>query len=44
MIGLAALAVAASIGWRLFVDPAAPVFETVGRAGGINLSANLVCL
>ena len=44
LILLAALLVAGSIIWRLFVDPAVPVFETMGWAGASNLAANLVCL
>ncbi|WP_028917939.1 cation transporter [Pseudoxanthomonas sp. J35] len=44
MILVAALAVAASIAWRLFVDPALPLFETMGWAGAVNLAANLLCL
>ena len=44
LIGLAALAVAASIAWRVFVDPGVPLFEAMGWAGAVNLAANLVCL
>ncbi|WP_372018584.1 cation transporter [Pseudoxanthomonas sp. 10H] len=44
LIAIAALVVAASIAWRLVVDPAVPVFETMGWAGGVNLAANLACL
>jgi Co/Zn/Cd efflux system component len=44
LILLAALLVAGSIAWRLFVDPAVPVFATMGWAGSVNLAANLACL
>lgn len=44
MILGAALAVAGTIAWRLFVDPAVPLFETMGWAGAANLAANLLCL
>jgi Co/Zn/Cd efflux system component len=44
MILGAALAVAAAIAWRLFVDPAVPLFGTMGWAGAVNLAANLLCL
>lgn len=44
LILLAALLVAGSIAFRLFVDPVVPVFGTMGWAGGINLVANLACL
>ncbi|KAF1705647.1 cation transporter [Pseudoxanthomonas suwonensis] len=40
----AALAVATAIGWRLFVDPAVPLFEAMGWAGALNLAANLACV
>jgi Co/Zn/Cd efflux system component len=40
----AALAVAGTIAWRLFVDPAVPLFEAMGWAGGLNLAVNLLCL
>ena len=39
----AALAVAVQIAWRL-LDPAVPVFETIGIAGVLNLAANAFCL
>ncbi|KAF1686099.1 cation transporter [Pseudoxanthomonas broegbernensis] len=40
----AAAAVCGSIAWRLLVDPAVPLFGTMGWAGGLNLAANLLCL
>ena len=44
LILAAALAVAAAIAWRLFVDPAMPLFGAMGWAGAANLAANLACL
>lgn len=43
LILAAALAVAAQIVWRL-LDPATPLFETMGLAGILNLAANAFCL
>lgn len=43
LILAAALAVAAQIVWRL-LDPATPLFETMGVAGILNLAANAFCL
>lgn len=43
MIGVAALAVAAQIGWRA-LNPETPIFETMGLAALLNLGANLACL
>ena len=43
LILAAALAVAAQIVWRL-LDPATPLFETMGAAGILNLAANAFCL
>ena len=43
LIFLAALVVAAQIGWRL-LNPGVPIFETMGGAALVNLAANLVCL
>ena len=43
LILAAALAVAVQIVWRL-LDPAVPVFETIGIAGVLNLAANAFCL
>lgn|SRR5690606_10500198 len=40
----AALAVGGAIAWRLLVDPAVPLFGTIGWAGALNLAANLYCL
>jgi Co/Zn/Cd efflux system component len=44
LILAAALAVAAAIAWRLFVDPAMPLFGAMGWAGAANLAASLACL
>ncbi|MFT3763506.1 MAG: cation transporter [Pseudoxanthomonas sp.] len=43
LILAAALAVAAQIVWR-WLDPATPLFETMGIAGALNLAANAFCL
>lgn len=43
LILLAAVAVAAQIGWRL-VNPSVPMFEGMGVAALLNLVANLICL
>jgi len=43
LILLAALAVAAQIGWRL-LHPDTPIFEVMGIAALINLAANSLCL
>ena len=40
----AALAVAGQIGWRLAQHVETPIFETMGIAAILNLSANLLCL
>lgn len=39
----AAVAVAVQIGWRL-LNPATPIFETMGIAALLNFAANLLCL
>lgn len=43
MILLAALAVAAGIGWKL-AHPQLPLFQSMGLVGALNFAANLVCL
>ena len=43
LILAAAVVVAVQIAWRL-LDPAMPVFETIGIAGVLNLAANAFCL
>jgi Co/Zn/Cd efflux system component len=43
LIFCAALAVAFQIGWRI-LHPETPVFETMGFAALLNLTANLLCL
>ncbi|KAF1711037.1 cation transporter [Pseudoxanthomonas sangjuensis] len=43
LILAAALAVAAQIVWRL-LEPATPLFETMGIVGALNLAANAFCL
>ena len=43
LIFVAAIAVAAQIGWRI-ANPATPIFEAMGLAALINLGANGVCL
>lgn len=43
MILLAALAVAAEIGWKL-AHPQLPLFQSMGVVAGLNFAANLVCL
>ncbi|MGV7201712.1 cation diffusion facilitator family transporter [Xanthomonas euvesicatoria] len=43
MILLAALAVAAEIGWKL-AHPQLPLFQSMGGVAALNFAANLVCL
>ncbi len=43
LILVAALAVAAQIAWRL-LEPATPLFESMGLAAVLNLAANAFCL
>ncbi|CAD7729487.1 hypothetical protein LMG31884_43580 [Xanthomonas hydrangeae] len=43
MILLAALAVAAEIGWKL-AHPQLPLFQSMGLVAALNFAANLVCM
>ncbi len=43
LILLAALAVAAEIGWKL-VHPQLPLFQSMGLVAALNFAANLLCL
>ncbi|NEL43018.1 MAG: cation transporter, partial [Xanthomonas perforans] len=43
LILLAALAVAAEIGWKL-AHPQLPLFQSMGLVAALNFAANLLCL